>query len=414
MLKKIKFLFTLALVVRLLLAFGTYHSDAAVFPFAGRVIFTGHAGDFYDYLWDLPDNAPELKIYPRNLFNYPPVTYFSLGTVSGILTAPLGGFVDEFIYNLEDTFGDIRLNILLLVIKLPLLAFDLGTLYFLLKMFEKESQKKAVYILWLFNPVNLYATYMMGMYEIIPVFFVVASLYFAKKRGKLASALMLGLGASFKIFPLMFLVPLSATTSDWRERLKIFAAGFGVYIISILPFLGSTGFRQTALVAGQTMKSLYLTLPISGGEAIIPYLALYIFFSLAFLINKGNAQVLWKRYFYILLLFFMLTHYHPQWFLWITPFFIYDFVYSKYKNWLVLAIALFSYFGLITLFDPGLSTRLFAPIFPHLYEAPGLWELLGIRFDLNFARSVLHTLFVGAALYWFVYYKSSLYSKPKS
>lgn len=206
----------------------------------------------------------------------------------------------------------------------------------------------------------------------------------------------------------MFLIPLAGLTSSWKKRITLFAVGFGTYFLSILPFLGSAGFRRTALVAGQTMKSMYLQFPISGGEAIIPYLALLVFFGIVFMVNQGKVENLWKRYFMLLLLFFVFTHYHPQWFLWFSPFLIFDILHSNYKNWIALFIALFSFFGLVTFFDPGLSIGLFAPISPSLYRSPGIWDFLHINLDINYARSILQTLFVGAGIYWFYQHKDSL------
>lgn len=405
--KKFKIILVVGLFLRLILAAITYHSDIVPFPFAGDVIGEGNVSNLYDYLWDLPEDSPELKVYPRNLFNWPPASYFTLGTSALITTTPFGQFTDTFIYRLDETFGDLRLNIMLVFLKLPYLPFDLGVAYILMKFFGAREKKFAVFALWMLNPINLYATYMMGTFDIIPTFFVMASIYMVirKPMSLVKPALLLGLGAMFKIFPIMFLVPLAGLTNSWKERFKIFFVGAGVYVLSILPFVGSSGFRRTALVAGQTTKSFYLQLPISGGEAIIPYLALLVFVSLIFLTKKGKATNLWKKYFLMLLLFLVFTHYHPQWFLWITPFLILDLVISKYKKWPVLAVSLFSFFGLITLFDSGLSIGLFAPIAPHLYRSKGIWELVGLNLDINYSRSILQTLFAGAGLYWFVYYR---------
>ena len=102
----------------------------------------------------------------------------------------------------------------------------------------------------------------------------------------------------------------------------------------------------------------------------------------------------------MMLVFFVFTHYHPQWFLWIMPFFVIDLVNSNFKNWLPFKISLISFFVLITFFDPGLTVWLFAPVSSKLYGLPGIWQLIGLNPDINILRSVFQTIFVGAAMYY--------------
>jgi hypothetical protein len=227
------------------------------------------------------------------------------------------------------------------------------------------------------------------------------ALYIAiKKNSFFYAAFFLGLGTAFKIFPFLFLIPLALMKDKWFDRFKIVGLGVLTYIITILPFLASSGFRSTALVAGQTTKSMYATLPISGGESVILFPALIIFFYLVFLFKKTKVEKLWSRFFVLLLIFFIFTHYHPQWFIWLTPFLIIDLVKSGLKHWPLVLLAIVTWLGQVSFFDPGLSVWLFSPINPELYGQPGIWDGLGINYNLNMARSVLQTLFVAVAGYY--------------
>ena len=257
----------------------------------------------------------------------------------------------------------------------------------------------------MFNPVNLYATYMMGQFDVIPTFFTIAALYLAVRRDKyFLAALFLGLGASFKIFPALFLVPLALLREKWLDRIKVVGIGVLTYIATILPFINSHGFRNSALVAGQTTKSIYATLPISGGEAIIFYPLFTLFLYLVFFYSKGDLKKLWERFFIIILLFFVFTHTHPQWFLWLTPFLIIDLVMSRLKHWPLAVASVIIWLGQVSFFDPGLSVWLFAPLVPSLYGQAGIWSSLGTRIDINSARSILQTVFVSIAAYYIYYY----------
>ncbi len=394
-------------ILRIILSFSTFHSDIVPFDFAGTVLAKGNILSFYDYMWNLPQGHPFLSVYPRNLFNYPPAVYFFLGGVSRLFTWMVDPVVhSNFVLNFTSTLGNWQLNLLLLLLKLPYFMFDIAIAYLLMALFKTDKQKVLAFTFWIFNPINLYATYMMGQFDIVPTFFTIACLYLVvKNAGKLESrsliveSVLLGVGGAFKIFPLMFLVPLAALKRNWLERIIIVAVGIGTYFLSILPFLTSKGFRQTALLAGQTTKSLYAQIPLSGGESIILFVVAVIFFYLLFLMRKTAPENLWKSFFIMLLIFFIFTHYHPQWFLWITPFLIIDLV-IKPRHWLLVGLSLVSFTGLVSFFDPGLSVWLFSPIWPSLYGLGGVWGMSRLSPDLIQMRSIFQTLFVGVAGYY--------------
>ena len=404
--RKIILVLAVGILIRLFLAFSTFHSDIQAFYYAGEVIAKGNVLNFYDYLRNLPLTDPILKIYPTTLFIYPPLCYFFLGPVTHLLTLPFSrDILHNFIFNLPGILGNLQLNFLLLALKLPYLPFDMGLAFLLFKFFKNPKNKFLAFTIWMFNPVNLYATYMMGQFDVIPTFFTVAALYFAVKKEKyFLASLLLGLGASFKIYPLLFLVPLALLREKWLDRIKIVGIGVLTYITGVLPFIDSHGFRGSALVAGQTTKSLYATLPISGGEAIIYFPLFILFLYIIFFYSKANLKNLWQRFFIVILVFFIFTHTHPQWFTWLTPFLVIDLVKSRLKHWPLVFASLIVWLGQISFFDPGLSVWLFSPLVPSLYGRVGIWQGLGINVDINYARSILQTVFVSVAAFYIYYY----------
>ena len=227
--RKITIILVIGILIRLFLAFSTFHPDLQVFYYAGEVIAKGNILNFYDYLRNLPPGDPILTIYPTNLFIYPPLFYFFFGPVSHLLSSPFSyNILHNFIFGLSMVLGNLQLNLFLLAIKLPYLAFDLGIAFLLFRLFEKPKNKLLAFTLWIFNPINLYATYMMGQFDVIPTFLTVLALFLAVKKEKyFYSALFLWLGASFKIFPVLLLVPLALVRKKWIERLIIIAIGAG-------------------------------------------------------------------------------------------------------------------------------------------------------------------------------------------
>lgn len=411
--KKYKKIIVIAVVLRLLLSAFTYHSDIQPFYFAGSVMSEGNVANFYDYLPSLPVDHKIRKVFPDYLFNYPPAVYFSLGPVSYLLALPVDSRVrEDFIFQPTEIFGNISGILLLMLVKLPFLPFDLAIAWFLYKFFDKENEKKLALMFWLFNPLTLYATYMMGQFDIIPTFFVMCALVRIKNKSEnknyLFEAFLLGLGAAFKIYPILFLAPLALNKTKWVERISIVGVGVLTYIASILPFINSSGFRATALVAGQTMKSFYAKIDVSGGEAILLFPAAILFIYIVFLVRgKVRSVNLWQRFFAILTVFFVFTHSHPQWLLWLTPFLIIDLVESRLRHWPLVVLVGVSFVTLLTFFDAGLTIWLFAPIAPNLYGLPDIWGLIGKSVDINFMRSLFHSVFVAVGVYYIYHHTLS-------
>lgn len=405
--KTISTILVIGIILRIFLASTTYHSDVVPFDFAGKVIASGNIINFYDYLWDLPENHPYLKVYPRNLFNYPPLPYFFLGGVSLLTTWIIDPVIhNNFVLDFSKTLGSPQLNILLLLLKLPYFFFDIAVAYLIMSFFKEEKDKKLAFALWIFNPINLYATYMVGQFDIIPTFLTVAALYFVVNKNRFTlAAILLGLGAAFKIFPLLFIIPLALVKTNFWERFKLILTSGITYILFAYPFINSEGFRMTAALANQTTKSFYANIPISGGESIILFLAVVIFIYIVFYYKKTLTEDLWKRFFVMILVFFIFTHFHPQWFLWITPFFVIELVKTKLKHWPLVVGLIVTFVGMITFFDSGLSIGLFSAINPALYNLPDFWKIIGLNFDPNVSRSILQTTFVGISAYYIYEYK---------
>lgn len=391
--------------LRIILSAASYHPDTPTFDLAGRIMGEGHVLDFYDYLYSLPPEHQISQTYPPYLFNYPPAIYF-LHFIFVSLFNPLFDqeFLNNFIFSFTNVLGDWRLNLHLIFLKLPYMIFDISISFLLLKFFSSGREKRFVFGLWIFNPVSLYATYMMGQFDIIPTFFVVLSLGLLTQKETIRlqtlvlSAVLLGFGASFKIYPLLLAIPLASLTRSWAGRLGVISAAVLPYVLTAAPYINSHGYRANALVANQTLKSFYAQLQVSGGESIILFLGVLVFVY-AYFLHAKSMLPLWRMYFITLLVFFIFTHYHPQWFLWLTPFLILELTATKFKHWLLMVVLILGFFGSLFFFDPLMNIGILSPVWNNLYFMPSIWDTFSIQIDYNFARSILHTIFVGIACY---------------
>lgn len=403
--KPLIFILLAGILIRLILSAITFHPDVQHFDLAGYVLGKGNLLNFYDYSASLNKDDQLLKNYPVALFNYPPMAYFFIGTLDWLLTGWTdSGFHNNFLFNFQKTLGDSRLYLHLILLKIPYLPFDLLIAYLFYNLFPTKREKILAFTLWIFNPWVLYSTYMVGQFDVIPTAFVVLALYVLNKKMDLnrrvfLAALFLGIGASFKIYPLLFLLPLAFILPNWLKRIQAILLGSAAYIVTVLPFISSSGYRSTALAANQMFKSLYAQIPISGGEGIILFVALIGFFYLIYLYRVGSAENLWQRFFIIILLFFVFTHYHPQWLLWLTPFLIIELLNNNFRHLVLVAVIAVAFLGSVSLFEQSLSIGLFVPLSPALWDGPNFWKLLNNNFDLNFLKSLFQSIFVCAAGY---------------
>ncbi|MBI2596856.1 DUF2029 domain-containing protein [Candidatus Daviesbacteria bacterium] len=364
--KKLWLVLIIGISLRVFLSLSTFHSDILAFKLGGELIASGKILNLYDY------SNPRLAV-----LNYPPLIYWFHG---------LFNFLFGWLLNTN------------LLVKLPYLMFDLPIGFLLMKLFNNEKQAKLAFVLWMFNPISLYATYMMGQFDIIPTFFVILSVYFALKDKLNWSAVSLGFGIAFKIFPVFLIIPLIIVAKNYRERFKLLVLSFVPYLLSVLPYLSSQSFRTTALFANQNSKSFYANIPVSGGESIILFPMFLLFFYLLILNIRIKTNI-WKLYTIPLLLFFIFTHYHPQWLIWLTPLLIVDLVVSGLKHILVNIIIFLTWFFSLFFFDPSLTVGMFPAIAGSLQNMPSIWTFLKINIDYNLARSFLQTAFSASALF---------------
>ncbi len=389
--KNIWLILSFAILLRIFLAFSTFHPDIQAFNLAGKVVSSGNILNLYDYLPNLPNDD---LVKNLAVFNYPPAVYFFHGLFNFIFST-LGLPVNQFLFDSPSNYGNILFNIHLLFLKIPYLIFDLLTGFVLYKLFNEKRLSRLALTAWLFNPLNLYSTYMIGQFDIIPTFFTTLSVYYIVKNKLNLAALSLGFGIAFKIYPIFLIIPLLILGKNFWEKGKLLTVSLLPYILTIIPFLSSHNFRSIALFASQSSKSLYASIPVSGGESILLFPLGLIFFYLIIFTKKQNNT--WKNYLIPLLLFFIFTHYHPQWLIWITPFLIIDLVSNRLRNIWVVTIIMISFLGSLLFFDSSLTINMFSPIFPALYKLSDIWTLLDLNVDYNFARSILQTIFASAA-----------------
>lgn len=388
-----------AVILRLIISAITYHPDLS-----GQLLssyFFGYKNIFniYDYLVSLPATHPLVRNFGvSDIFIYPPLTYFTLGSFLKIFSfiVPEKFFLDLMngisIYKLPS------LSFNLILFKLPYLLVDIGVAFALAGLFDEPRKKRWAFLLWLFNPVTLYANFMMGVFDVIPVLFTVLALTFAKKRNLYLAAVMISIGAAYKQYPIFLLPFLIFAGKTFWEKVKILACGLLPYFLTIAPYLSSSAFKYMVFGA-KSEKEFFMQWMVSGAEGIYPYI---LGLSLIYLHSYRNKKIwsdLWKYFLAFFLILFSVTHYHPQWFLWVTPFLVIELVVNNWRNlWLIVTLVC-CYIFIVLTFDYSLSVGLFAVANQNLNNFPGFDRLLAAKTDLNFLKSSVRSLFAGVSLY---------------
>lgn len=338
----------LALLIRLALAATTFHVDLNAFALAGNFITRGEVVSFYDHIRLLPVGDPIKSLYTDKIFNYQPLSYL----IPALFYLPLPKSTD-----LSGLLPTIPFAPLLIFYKLPFIFFDLLTALFITRLAKEAAAKKRLQLLWLFNPAAIFVSSLMGQSDIMVVFFLLLALIAAKESRYGQAALFAGLSALFKPAGL-FLIPVVAAAAlsvSLPKAAKSFLVGFGVYLLGIFAYLPSVSFRTYALLAEQTGKSTFAGITIASGTSI-PWF--FIAFTAVAILVLTKRLSLFDGLGLALASSLVFSHFHPQWFVWLTPWLIAKAVAGRTGFYLYCA-ALLAWFIILLSFDFSLHLASF-------------------------------------------------------
>lgn len=400
--KKIVLLFILGIALRIVIAMFTFHPDARTSSFTSAMVLREGTLNFYDFSNNLDATDPRKQEYNEKLIDIDdqPLQYLLTLPFFAILR-PFVDLATETMFHLDpsSTFGSPQLFYYLLYLKFPFLVFDILTAFVLMKLFQDKKQKAIAFAIWMFNPVTLWATAGIGQFDILTTFFMILSLFFLSKNKPSLSAIALGFGIALKTFPLLLLPFLILSQKTLKQKVTVTVLSLIPFVSFALIFLGSPGYRQHALFAPQLDKLLYAKIPLSGGENIfiIPVLLIILYLLFASLKNR-NWENLARFWLITLLMILGFTHFHQQWFLWVTPFLVIFHPYMRQKLLFPVILLLLSWGIMLFMFDASLQVKLFSPLIPSLKDAAGLAEVL-TGDKVSFIRSIAATIFVASGFY---------------
>jgi uridine kinase len=300
-------LFCLVALLKLGLAckFGSSYPTEFFIPFLKYFVGSGFENPYQHFA------GIEIQSFP-----YPALMLYILGLPYAIASFFLGSWAN--------------LNFDLFLLRLPLLAADIG-IFIVLISWLKEHRKTLFWIYWL-NPVLIYITYIHGQLDVLPTAFIFISLAFLFKGRVFLSALLLGCALAtkhhvFLVIPFYFLY-LYLKGFPWKQIALVFAIFVLTYFLFNLPYLNSPGFQEMVFKNAEQAKLFQFQVQLG------PWIFYFVPAIFLLLLIRGLAFKDFSKDIFIMFLAFAFclilatTPPMPGWYFWVVPFLCYFFVSS--------------------------------------------------------------------------------------
>ncbi len=241
----------------------------------------------------------------------------------------------------------------------------------------KQSQLTAA--IFATNPIAVFAVFIFGQYDVIGLLIALTGFYFYLQKKMVTCAGLFSLAISCKFFPLVIFIPLLLLSEKKPSQLlKYIGIAAALPLLQIAIYWHNEAFRSYTLFGGVaagrlgSLSELWLS-----AQLHIPYLIIvYFILCLYAYIKEPDSEIEFKKISVFLCavaygVFFSTVVWHPQWLIYITPFFALSSIYlmQKEKFYLIELLGVCAYFFLVVVFFPknvdatllnsGLLSRLF-------------------------------------------------------
>ncbi len=230
---EVPFLLTIAVLARLILvfAFPQLSDDIYRFIWDGRLLIQGH-NPFEQLPIDYINGDASIPGLSRELFEelnspeyftiYPPVAQATFALASWLFPNSIMSSA--------------------LVMKLVLFAFEMGTLWLLVRLLRHYQMSPQLVLIYALNPLIILEISGNVHFEGAMIFFLLLAWWLLIRERWLWSAVALALSIAAKLLPLMFL-PLLIRRLGWKRSVRYFAVLGGVLLLLFVP-LFSQAFVQ--------------------------------------------------------------------------------------------------------------------------------------------------------------------------
>lgn len=295
----------------------------------------------------------------------------------------------------------------LFLLKIPYLIFDLGCAFLLLAIFSESKKGRLAFIFWMLNPVVIFSVFVFSRFESIAIFFILLSLYYAKKNLLVRSLFCLGVAVITRLYPLI-LLPFFVIIlgKGLRQRLKLAFWGLLPLIVMVVLSKLLSGVSEVESWArlwhGNYLMSLRFP-PAQKYDVIFVFFVGYTILLLYTHMRTNHSFTsLWRSSLALLLLFFATSFFHPHYFMWVLPFLTFKIVEDRrFIGFFVIQVLCWVVYTFQ--WKEALAGYLFAPINPSYFMSlRSPFEIINQYYSSpNFIR-IFRSIFSGVCL-WMIY-----------
>lgn len=375
----------LGLSLRLILMPTTMHNDTVWMPWMAFKMVEGH-WNIYQYLNDVYGDQ---TLHPVVWAPYMPLYYVVTAAWTGLLKVL--GVVDVGQWSFSSR-GWIIPGFLRSIfwMKLLYLPFD-GAIGWSLSRLVPQERRGIVWSLWSLMPVTLVSAYMVGQNDLMPTLFVVLATLVGtqaltarqdvtryRHQCDLA-ALVLALGAAFKSYPLLLVLPFALVLGRRSlDVVRFVVVGILPFAAVVTPFLSSRAFRLGALTNPDAMR-IASAIPTLGPMGISPFIVGYTAVVGFLVYQRFSSEAIHLELptlvFLILGLVFATSNWPFYWLVWLAPFFIWS-VARASGTWVLVAGYVLVFLIWTWNWGNRASSALFSPIYPAAVMTPAISDLV--------------------------------------
>jgi uridine kinase len=274
-------------------------------PFGNYFISSGFANP-YEYF---SENGTGTE------FPYPPLMLWIFSSFRALFWIVFPGAVDGF--SIADSF----------LYRLPLLFADLGILFVLIRWLKTKTRQVLIWY-WL-SPVLIYINYFHGQMDVIPMAFLIGSLYLLFKNKWLAAFLFLGLAIACKtnmvlVLPFYLIYIVRTPHVSWSKSILSFLVLLLTVLVFNLPYIGSEAYRT--MVYNNPVQQQVFDLYYEFNEELVIYFIPAIYFVLvlwylSFRFVNRDQLILFLAFTFLALTIMIAPM--QGWYYWVLPLLVY-------------------------------------------------------------------------------------------
>lgn len=286
----------------------------------------------------------------------------------------------------------------LLAMKIPMLVADILIGVLLMRIVETKQRMKIAALWWL-NPVSIYAIYGVGNFDVIPTLSVMLGIWAWHTKRWNWGYVAIGLAAGFKVWPLL-LLPFMIILDHrglWKRGLGLVVSG-SVFLAMLAPILRSVTILKSVFLSNLTSGLFQAVIPLGDKQELPIFFVIYWLLWVYILIAKKQVSFAGVCVMVIGMLFGV-SHFHPQWIVWMLPMFVLLVVQRVVSRDLALVVSV-SYFGTVLLIeDKFVSLGMFKAVnnaFDTIESTRWWLDYFGVGFQV---QGVFHALFLGSMIF---------------